>query len=165
MSTANQEPISYELDGEIAMIGLRRPEKRNAVSDRVVEALNLAIERAQDEAKAAVIFGEGTHFCAGLDLAEHMQKPLIGAVMGSRRWHRSRDRRSTEATGDVPHGTGDSPRNASGGSILPRTRPRVRERTPLYGTMRSTSPSWGAKEMPQFEVYNAPSGPSTSPFG
>lgn len=88
MSTAHQEPISYELDGEIAMIGLRRPEKRNAVSDRVVEALNLAIERAQDEAKAAVIFGEGTHFCAGLDLAEHMQKPLIGAVMGSRRWHR-----------------------------------------------------------------------------
>ncbi len=34
-----------------------------------------------------------------------------------------------------------------------------------HGTMRSTSPSSGANETPQFVVYNAPSGPSTSPFG
>lgn len=88
MDSANDTLISYVLDGDIALIGLNRPEKRNAVSDRVVEALNIAIERAQDEAKAAVIFGVGTHFCAGLDLAEHMEKPLIGAIMGSRRWHR-----------------------------------------------------------------------------
>jgi enoyl-CoA hydratase/carnithine racemase len=46
------------------------------------------VERAQAEAKAAVLFGVGKHFCAGLDLAEHMDKPLIGAVQGSRRWHR-----------------------------------------------------------------------------
>ena len=80
--------VSYELRGTIALIGLNRPAKRNAVSDRVVEALALAVDRAQDEARAAVIFGAGKHFCAGLDLAEHMEKPLIGAVKGSRRWHR-----------------------------------------------------------------------------
>lgn len=80
--------ITYALEGDIALIGLNRPEKRNAISDRVVEALALAVERAQDEARAAVLFGAGTHFCAGLDLAEHMEKPLIAAVQGSRRWHR-----------------------------------------------------------------------------
>jgi (methylthio)acryloyl-CoA hydratase len=81
-------PILYELRCDIALIGLNREAKRNAISDRVVEALHLAVERAQDEAKAAVLWGAGKHFCAGLDLAEHAQKPLIGAVKGSRRWHR-----------------------------------------------------------------------------
>jgi enoyl-CoA hydratase/carnithine racemase len=81
-------PILYELRGEIALIGLNREAKRNAISDRVVEALHLAVERAQDEAKAAVLWGEGKHFCSGLDLAEHAEKPLIAAVQGSRRWHR-----------------------------------------------------------------------------
>ena len=80
--------ITYQLQGDIALIALNRPEKRNAISDRVVEALNTAVERAQTEARAAVIHGHGTHFCAGLDLAEHMEKPLIAAVQGSRRWHR-----------------------------------------------------------------------------
>jgi (methylthio)acryloyl-CoA hydratase len=88
MSTRSEILVSYRLDGNIALIGLNRPEKRNAVSDRVVEALALAVERAEREAKAAVIFGEGKHFCAGLDLAEHMQKSLIESVKGSRRWHR-----------------------------------------------------------------------------
>ena len=86
--TAVDMPITYELADGIARIGLNRPAKRNAISDRVVEALHNAVERAQDEALAAVIFGEGTHFCAGLDLAEHSEKSLIAAVQGSRRWHR-----------------------------------------------------------------------------
>lgn len=80
--------VTYELREDIALIGLNRPAKRNAVSDRVVEALHIAVESAQTQAKAAVIFGEGKHFCAGLDLAEHSEKPLIAAVQGSRRWHR-----------------------------------------------------------------------------
>jgi enoyl-CoA hydratase/carnithine racemase len=79
--------VTYELRDGIALIGLNRPAKRNAVSDNVVEALHVAVAAAQAEAKAAVIFGEGAHFCAGLDLAEHSQKQLIEAVQGSRRWH------------------------------------------------------------------------------
>lgn len=88
MSTSDDTLITYSLDGEIALIGLNRPEKRNAVSDRVVEAIEVAVNRAQREAKAAVIHGVGKHFCAGLDLAEHMEKSLLASVQGSRQWHR-----------------------------------------------------------------------------
>jgi enoyl-CoA hydratase/carnithine racemase len=88
MDGSAEQLVTYELRDDIALIGLNRPSKRNAVSDRVVEALHMAVDLAQDEAKAAVIFGEGPHFCAGLDLAEHVEKPLIGAIQGSRRWHR-----------------------------------------------------------------------------
>ncbi len=79
--------VSYRLQGEVAVIGLNRPSKRNAISDLVVDALRAAAERAQSEARAAVIYGEGDHFCAGLDLAEHKEKPLFDAIQGSRRWH------------------------------------------------------------------------------
>ncbi|TVR49779.1 MAG: enoyl-CoA hydratase [Rhodobacteraceae bacterium] len=79
--------VRYHLDGEVAVIGLNRPTKRNAISDRVVEALRDAAVRAQREARAAVIYGEGDHFCSGLDLAEHREKPLFEAIQGSRRWH------------------------------------------------------------------------------
>ncbi|GGL53323.1 crotonase/enoyl-CoA hydratase family protein [Wenxinia marina] len=83
--------VTYELRGQVAIIGLDRPEKRNAISDRVVAALTEAVVRASSEAKAAVLTGRGPHFCAGLDLAEHVEKPLIEAVKGSRTWHRSFD--------------------------------------------------------------------------
>jgi enoyl-CoA hydratase/carnithine racemase len=85
--TAEKALVTFEVRGDVAVITLNRPEKRNAISDRVVEALAEAVLRAGREAKAAVIWGEGKHFCAGLDLAEHAQKPLVDAVRGSRRWH------------------------------------------------------------------------------
>ncbi|MBV0911934.1 crotonase/enoyl-CoA hydratase family protein [Anianabacter salinae] len=79
--------VRYEQDGDVAILTLNRPEKRNAISDRFVEAIALAVARATENAKAAVFASEGTHFCAGLDLAEHSEKPLFDAVKGSRRWH------------------------------------------------------------------------------
>lgn len=79
--------VTYELMGNVALVGLNRPEKRNAISDRVIEAIATAVARAQADAKAAVIFGRGDHFCAGLDLAEHVHKTPIEGVKGSRRWH------------------------------------------------------------------------------
>lgn len=86
-SPQNSSYISYSLKDGIAMVGLNRPEKRNAISDAVVNQLAEAVARADREAKAAVLFGAGKHFCSGLDLAEHIQKTPIEGVRGSRRWH------------------------------------------------------------------------------
>ena len=79
--------VVYSLEGEVALIRLNRPEKRNAISDAVIEALAAAVARANVEARAAVIHGAGEHFSAGLDIAEHAEKSPIEGIQGSRRWH------------------------------------------------------------------------------
>jgi enoyl-CoA hydratase/carnithine racemase len=79
--------ITYALDGQVALIGLDRPAKRNALSDALIEELRVAVERAGREAKAGVIFGHGDHFSAGLDLAEHVHRTPIENVHHSRNWH------------------------------------------------------------------------------
>lgn len=63
-----EQLITYELDGDIALIGLNRVAKRNAMHPPMADALVEAAHRANEEARAAVIFGHGEHFCGGLDL-------------------------------------------------------------------------------------------------
>lgn len=84
--------LKTESRGDVALIGLNRPDKRNAISDAFVEELDAAVARAEETAKAGVIHGYGPHFCAGLDLAEHVKKTPFEGVHGSRRWHRVFDR-------------------------------------------------------------------------
>jgi (methylthio)acryloyl-CoA hydratase len=79
--------VTYAMHGAVAVIGLNRPEKRNAISDSVVEAIAEAVARAEREARAGVIHGHGEHFCAGLDLGEFSTKTAMESVRGSRRWH------------------------------------------------------------------------------
>jgi enoyl-CoA hydratase/carnithine racemase len=38
-----EEVVTYELDGEIALVGLNRPEKRNSISDSLREGLAKAL--------------------------------------------------------------------------------------------------------------------------
>ena len=64
-----EQVITYELDGEIALIGLNRPDKRNSLNPDLREQLGAAVARAGTEAKCAILFGHGENFCAGLDLA------------------------------------------------------------------------------------------------
>lgn len=84
---ADADLVTYEIRGDVALVGLNRPAKRNAISDRFIEAIAVAVGRAETDARAAVIYGHGDHFCAGLDLAEHVKKTPIEGVKGSRRWH------------------------------------------------------------------------------
>lgn len=65
-----QALVTYELDGPVALIGLNRPDKRNALSLELVESLAEAVTRAAEEASAGVLFGHGPVFSGGLDLEE-----------------------------------------------------------------------------------------------
>jgi enoyl-CoA hydratase/carnithine racemase len=80
--------VTYALEGDVALIGLNRPDKRNAISEAVLDELETAIGRASGEAGAAVVHGAGPNFCAGLDLAEHIHKSPAEGMALSRRWHR-----------------------------------------------------------------------------
>ena len=66
------EPVTVERDGHVLLIGINRPAKRNAFNLAVIDALGGAYEilGTDDELRAAVLFGHGDHFSAGLDLAE-----------------------------------------------------------------------------------------------
>lgn len=62
--------VSYERRGRVALIGLNRESKRNALSFELQALLKAACRRAYEEASVAILFGHGEHFCAGLDLQE-----------------------------------------------------------------------------------------------
>lgn len=79
--------LTLEYNGDVAVVGLNRPQKRNAISDAFIEELDRVITEVEAKSKAAVIHGHGPHFCAGLDLAEHVKKTPFEGVHGSRRWH------------------------------------------------------------------------------
>lgn len=86
MSTLDSH-ISYELRDNVALIGIDRAEKRNAMSQGMFEALGRAAEKAQTEARAGVIFSHGPHFSAGLDLGEHLNRDPIASMYDSRAQH------------------------------------------------------------------------------
>lgn len=60
---------TYELRGDVALIGLNRPDKRNALSPELMAGLKDAVDRAGRESKCVVLYGHGKNFSSGLDLA------------------------------------------------------------------------------------------------
>lgn len=87
----NTPLVTYDLNGPIALIGLNRPDKRNAINDAVVAELSALVHRAHDEADVIVLHGHGPHFCAGLDLGEALQR-ATGQIKPPRKrrrhnWH------------------------------------------------------------------------------
>lgn len=63
------ETLQCQVAGEIATITLNRPEKRNAISTRMIEDLLAALnEMETGPACVGIITGAGRAFCAGMDL-------------------------------------------------------------------------------------------------
>ena len=70
--------IKVDRDGEIALITMNRPEKRNALSLQMMRELEAALAMlAQDSGvRAIVLRGDGPAFCAGHDLRELVDRDL-----------------------------------------------------------------------------------------
>jgi enoyl-CoA hydratase len=66
------ERVTVERDGHVLLIGVNRPEKRNAFDLAVLAQLAAAYERLadDDQLRVGVLHAHGEHFSAGLDLAE-----------------------------------------------------------------------------------------------
>src|SRR5919197_3314454 len=64
--------VSTRADGRVALRTLARPERLNALSAPLLDALEGAIADADDrpEVRAVVVAGEGRAFCAAADIAE-----------------------------------------------------------------------------------------------
>ena len=61
------EQIKYELRGTTAVLTLNRPERRNALSGKLLRELNAALLEADEHnsVHCVVLRGAGPHFCAG----------------------------------------------------------------------------------------------------
>lgn len=74
------ERVTVEREDNVLLVGIARPEKRNAFDLAMLEQLGGAYETAADdpEVRAVVLFPHGDHTSAGLDLAE------VGAFVQAR---------------------------------------------------------------------------------
>ncbi len=79
-------------EGQIVLLHLARPHKRNALSDALIEALERAVDALPDGARAIVVAGRGEHFSAGLDLSELRERDAPEGMWHSRGWHRAFDK-------------------------------------------------------------------------
>lgn len=105
------ETLTLEFSGQLATITFNRPEKHNAISERMVSDIQSALDEVESShARVAIMTGAGRSFCAGMDLetladlarqspSENMEnsrriakmfrriwsysKPLIAAVNGA----------------------------------------------------------------------------------
>jgi enoyl-CoA hydratase len=68
----SEPAVLVEQDGHVLTVTLNRPEKRNAVNSEVMCRLYDAWMRldADDDLRVAILTGNGTTFCAGMDLTE-----------------------------------------------------------------------------------------------
>jgi enoyl-CoA hydratase/carnithine racemase len=84
--------LRVETDGPIVHLRLNRPDKRNALNETLVREIETAFVNLPRAARAAVISGEGAHFCAGLDLSEVTEQTVATGIAHSRAWHAAFDR-------------------------------------------------------------------------
>lgn len=72
MTTAISENIGFDVKDGIAVLELRRPEKRNAVSRAMWQTMLTHLEAAsgRSDVRVLVLQGSGGIFCAGADLTE-----------------------------------------------------------------------------------------------
>jgi enoyl-CoA hydratase/carnithine racemase len=87
LERAAAQGVALQMQDTVAVVTLRRPAKRNALSDGLIAALRDTFQNLPPEARAAVIAGEGDHFCAGLDLSELRERNAGEGMHHSRSWH------------------------------------------------------------------------------
>ena len=76
-NAANQpDHLLYELDGHVATITLNRPDRMNAISSAMLEALSAQLVACQKDpqVRAIILTGAGRGFCAGLDLQDQGER-------------------------------------------------------------------------------------------
>lgn len=67
-----EQVLKVNRHANYAVLTLNRPEKRNALNQPLIEALNQALAQFENdkEVRALLLRGEGASFCAGIDLRE-----------------------------------------------------------------------------------------------
>lgn len=81
--------LQTTIQDAILLVKINRPEKRNAINDTLILSIEQVFSTIPDGIKCAVIYGEGPHFSAGLDLSELRERTIVEGLHHSRMWHRA----------------------------------------------------------------------------
>ncbi len=84
--------LQTEIKEEILFVKINRPEKRNAINDELLLTIETVFSNIPTGIKCAIIYGEGAHFSAGLDLSALRERSVVEGLHHSRMWHRVTDR-------------------------------------------------------------------------
>ncbi len=73
--SAPYETIQLQLDSPVALLTLNRPQRLNAINKRMLEELQTALDRVENDinVRALVVCGAGGNFSSGFDLKEQME--------------------------------------------------------------------------------------------
>lgn len=88
----SEPTLITEYIGQTLLLKLNRPQKRNAVNDDLILALEKALDERKHDTKVVIIHAEGEHFSAGLDLSELRERNSKEGLEHSRMWHRVMDK-------------------------------------------------------------------------
>lgn len=80
--------LDIKIDKGIATVTINRPDKRNAMSDRLLSEIDAFFSTPPKDVKVVVLTGTAGHYCSGLDLAEHVKRSAEDGIYHSRNWHR-----------------------------------------------------------------------------
>ena len=69
------ETIEISQQGPIALLGLNRPDKLNAINAVMIKEINLALDQFEstDSVQAIVVHGNGRAFCSGFYLDKNVK--------------------------------------------------------------------------------------------
>ncbi|MBO0929379.1 crotonase/enoyl-CoA hydratase family protein [Fibrella aquatilis] len=83
--------VQVTVQDNILLVKLNRPEKRNAINDELILAIEHVFTHVPAGIGCAVVYGEGGHFSAGLDLSALTERDAVQGLHHSRMWHRALD--------------------------------------------------------------------------
>ena len=84
--------LHAERQGDVAVLRLSRPQKRNALDDDTILGIETFFTSLPEDIGAVLLHGEGEHFSAGLDLSELKERDITQGIAHSSLWHRAFDK-------------------------------------------------------------------------
>lgn len=84
--------LRAERIGDVAVLRLCRPEKRNAINDEMLYGIRGFFTNLHPDVRAVLIAADGENFSAGLDLGDLKEKDAAEGMFHSRAWHDAFDR-------------------------------------------------------------------------
>lgn len=83
--------LTQHIEDNILIICINRPDKRNALNDSLILAIESMFTSLSSQIKCVILTGSGNNFSAGLDLSELEEKDISQGLLHSRMWHRVLD--------------------------------------------------------------------------